>query len=671
MPLAVVVVLALFGLGGVEPPRLGCPRPSTLTGAGAGPAGVTGGAPGLDVPVGWEIFRRLDRLPLLGGAEEARLFSSADPAGGNADGFRGASSYLCRDGDGFVLAQHSGPGELTSLWFTRSGGDVRRTGRVRIELDGRAVVDAPLQALVDGALGPPFVHPLVGNADQSSGGVYVAVPMPFQHSMRVVTDFNPRFYRVAMRALADADGLATFDPGDPAADVVDLLRSAGTRDPKPPAAGTVTVRRRVRVPAGGEAALPDLFGPGSITALRLRVREGDPAGLRLGVTMDGLPTVAAPVGEFFGAGLRENRVSALLFAAEPGGWYRAWWPMPFARSAVVSLAGTPGAAPVVADLEVDWHADPPWAEELGPGGRAGYFHATSRAGRPERGRDWVLADLRGQGRIVGVSHTMSGLEPGRTYLEGDERLHVDGSRSPQFHGTGTEDFYLAGWYFNRGPFTTPFSGHTAHLAGTPDCPHQCDAAYRLLLPASVPFRTEALFTIEHGVDNRFPVAYSSTTFWYGRPDPGAVRTDTLDVGRPASEAAHGYQADRPGRPRALTSRFAGSLAPAPASGVLRATAAPVSFHLDIDPANRGVILRRTYDQALPFQAARVLVGGVPAGIWLQPAGNRHLRWAEDSFLLPAAVTAGRTRLDLTLEPLDPARPWTAARYEAFSLTGPP
>ncbi len=33
------------------------------------------------------------------------------------------------------------------------------------------------------------------------------------------------------------------------------------------------------------------------------------------------------------------------------------------------------------------------------------------------------------------------------FLEGDERVFVDGQESPHIYGTGTEDFYESGWYF--------------------------------------------------------------------------------------------------------------------------------------------------------------------------------------------------------------------------------
>ena len=45
-----------------------------------------------------------------------------------------------------------------------------------------------------------------------------------------------------------------------------------------------------------------------------------------------------------------------------------------------------------------------------------------------------------------------------SHLEGDERISVDGSRSPQIHGTGLEDFFSGGFYFIRGAFTLPTHG---------------------------------------------------------------------------------------------------------------------------------------------------------------------------------------------------------------------
>ncbi|MFC7760818.1 hypothetical protein ACFQY4_24445 [Catellatospora bangladeshensis] len=249
-------------------------------------------------PVGWDVYRRLDELPLLAAGTQTRQFSSFGRDGSNDDGFSGAYSCLRQSG-GCVIAEDRGPGEVQSIWFTRDSGDVSATGWIRIELDGVTVVDTNLQHLVNGGLGAPFSYPLVTNADQTSGGVTVKVPMPYRQSMRITTQYNPLFHHVSYRRFADATGISTFNPADRADDVIALLRAAGTRDPKPAQPGASTTATTVTVPAGGSATLANLTGPRAVSALRLRIPDGSATeavlnGLRLRITFDGRQTVDSP-----------------------------------------------------------------------------------------------------------------------------------------------------------------------------------------------------------------------------------------------------------------------------------------------------------------------------------------------------------------------------------------
>ncbi len=255
-------------------------------------------------------------------------------------------------------------------------------------------------------------------------------------------------------------------------------------------------------------------------------------GLRLRITFDGRRTVDAPLGEFFGSGLGEYPVSALFFAVNPGGWYSSWWPMPYARGATVELFNQSGVAVDVGRLEVDSNRDGRWAGQLREG-VAGYFHATARRGLTHPTVDWLFLHTAGEGKFVGVSHTMEGVaqplhtvDPAtllegstgmRGYLEGDERAYVNGSPVPSFHGTGTEDFYEGGFYFHRGPFSNFANGHSAHELKRHGCAFECDAAYRLMVADAIPFSSGLRFGIEHGATNEWPAIYGSTAFWYGRP----------------------------------------------------------------------------------------------------------------------------------------------------------
>ncbi|MEV4755502.1 DUF2961 domain-containing protein [Micromonospora sp. NPDC049559] len=631
-------------------------------------------------PVGWDAYRRLDLLPDLASGSRTRQFSGFSRTGTNDDGFSGRSSCLRTNGPGCVLAEERGPGEISSIWFTRDEGNVSATGDIRIVLDGVTVLNANLQRVVNGDLGAPFVWPLVTNADQTSGGVTIKVPMPYRESMLVTTTNNPLFYHVGYREFADATGINRFDPADPANDVVSKLRSAGRADPKPAAPGATTTGVTASPPAGGTATLATLTGPAAINQIRLRVpdasaTEANLNGLRLRMSFDGRTTVDSPLGEFFGAGLGEREVRSLMFAMDPapGGWYTAWWAMPFASSATVALVNTTGGTISGVQAEIIHAADGRWTGELGPTGGAGYFTTQSRAGATTAARDWPLVDVAGRGRFLGVTQVVRNDIPGpnnRGYLEGDERLYADGALSPLWHGTGTEDYYESGWYFNRGEYTGVFTGDTGHRVGTASCAVECDSMYRLQIGDAVAYTSGFRMGIEHGPQNDYPVRESSTAFLYTRPEVVGRSTDTLTVGDAASRGAHGYTESAAASEYRLPAVYEGDDDHDTVTDAVRATTGAVTFRLAVDPGNQGVRLRRSSDQNSAYQSATVTVDGAAAGTWLQPLGNTAQRWLDDEFPLPATLTGGKSSITVRLAPAAGAPPWTAARYTALNLVAP-
>jgi hypothetical protein len=787
-------------------------------------------------PIGWDTYRHLDRLAEIPRGVQTKQFSSFDRAGGNGDFDR----CLATTANGCVLAEVSGAGEIDNIWSTKNGGDVTSTGNITIELDGKTVLHAPFQDVVDGKLGAPFVYPLVANADQSSGGVNINVPMPFRSHMRVYTDHDPNYYHVTYRSFADAVGVTAFDRSDQALDVIATMKAAGTKDPKPAQADARTTARGFQLAPGSTTRLADVDGPGAISALRLQIPQlvGPPptatvaddgrafgaggssqftvainpnntgvrltrrldasighqsahimvdgvavadwpplsqaggchwvdqsvdlpasatAGkssitirnqfvssdldfnefaywvdssvngqvtrtdtvdlgpahtadeashayaivkqtwqgsntfcyppstqesaaviasddvlhnARLRISFDGQRTVDAPLGEFFGSGLGEYQVRALMYGMDTSanGWYSAWWPMPYRDHATVELYNGSQHTITSGTAEVTSARSARWALALSPIGGAGYFRATSNSGPTTPGSDHIFLHAAGHGKFVGVTQTMQG--PGsRGYLEGDERVYTDGAHSPQIYGTGTEDFYEGGWYFNREVFTNPFNGESSHEPGVNGCPagSDCTGVYRQMLADAVPFNSQITFGIEHGGVDDVQADYASTAYWYGQPSDTQALTDTLDVGNAASEQAHRYTSTVPGPVASLTNTYEGSNGtPAPVTDDLRATSAPVTFTVSVAKYNDGVALRRRSDQTNAFQSAIVTVDSTNAGTWLQPLGNGTHRWLDDTYPLPAALTAGKTSVTVTLTPTAGAPAWSAARYEALS-----
>ncbi|QZA17217.1 DUF2961 domain-containing protein [Mycobacterium malmoense] len=637
--------------------------------------------------VGWDTYRRLDRLPYLSADTQTVQVSSFDRSGGDFDistgNQNGSGGCLAFGAAGCVIAEDRGAGEVDSIWFTRDGGNVTRMGAIRIDLDGRTVIDAPLQSLVNGELGAPFVWPLVANAAQSPAGVYIKVPMPYRHSMRISVASHLQYYHVDYRRFSTADGVTTFSPSDPALDVIAALRAAGTMDPKPAAPTATHDIRAVELAAGTGLTIAEPTGPGSISALRLRLPG--PAdrllnGLRLLIEFDDRTTVDSPLGEFFGAGLGTNDVRSLMFATspQPGGSVElsAWWPMPFARTARVTLVNTTGHPVSGIDTDVVTTPDPQWAPALASG-RAGYFTAHSAGGPTSLGQDWLFADERGHGKFVGVSHTIRGSriktsfsDDAPYFLEGAERVYTDGSASPQWYGTGTEDFYEGGWYFNNGThFSDPLTGQPDQRTAAGGCADYCVAVYRLMLADAIGYHSAIRFGIEHGKRNMVQPDYSSTAFLYTQPDETVTPGDDVYPADPVSRLLHGYT-DADAADQLLIGTYEGNDDARPIAGLVRATQAAITFHVQIPPDNHGVLLRRTSDQANGYQSADVAIDGVPVGHWIQPRSNTFHRWLDDTYLVPESFTAGKDGMTVTLTPIPSAPPWTASRYRVDSLTGP-
>ena len=636
--------------------------------------------------VGWDTYRRLDRLPYLRTDTQALQLSSFDRTGGDFDLSTGnhndTGGCLAFGGAGCVVAEDRGAGEVDSIWFTRDGGKVTRIGNIRIELDGRTVLDAALQSVVDGGLGAPFEWPLVANAAQSPGGVYIKVPMPYRQSMRISVASNLEYYHVDYRQFSTAEGVTTFSPSDAALDVLATLRAAGTADPKPAAPTAAHDTRVVELPAGAGVTIAESSGPGSISALRLQLPEPTDqqlSGLRLQMEFDGRTTVDSPLGEFFGAGLGASRVRSLMFAAIPeqGGPLSlfAWWPMPFAHEARVTLVNTTDNPVSGIDSDVTTAPDAQWAAALA-GGRAGYFTARSHAAPTIPGQDWLFADEQGHGKFVGVSHTIRGSrirtafsDAAPYFFEGAERVYTDGAESPQWYGTGTEDLYEGGWYFNDGTrFSDPLTGQPDRRTATGGCADYCVAVYRLMLADAIDYHSAIRFGIEHGKRNMVQPDYSSTAFLYTQPDDKLAPGDDVRPADPVSRLLHGYT-DADATDQLLVSAYEGNEDTRPVIGSVRVTNAAITFHVEAEPDNRGILLRRTSDQADGFQSVDVAIDGVPVGNWLQPRSNTFHRWLGDTYLLPQSVTADKAQLTITLTPAPNSPPWTASRYQIESVTG--
>jgi hypothetical protein len=218
------------------------------------------------------------------------------------------------------------------------------------------------------------------------------------------------------------------------------------------------------------------------------------------------PSVEVPVADFFGVGFGEWRDFQSVPLNMTSGGYNSYWPMPFRRRARIVVENR---SRVVVD-RLYYNLDVETADRLPDD--VLYFHAQFRRTTTQRGVPVTLLDARGRGHYAGTLLSMQPLR-GRSlwYLEGNERVFVDGdSTVPRVLGTGTEDYFSSGWYFDTGPYSAAYHGATIK-----DSASGRISAYRWHVEDPIPFTTGLRFTIEHGGTNDTPgVDYSSVAYWY-------------------------------------------------------------------------------------------------------------------------------------------------------------
>jgi D-arabinan exo alpha-(1,3)/(1,5)-arabinofuranosidase (non-reducing end) len=291
--------------------------------------------------------------------------------------------------------------------------------------------------------------------------------------------------------------------------------------------------------AGETTVLADLQGPGVVTHMWITVAAteyGWPRLLRLRVYYDGspIPSVDAPLGDFFGVGHgMERPLSSLLVRDGSAGRSRnEYWPMPFKKSVKITLTNEGRRRVQNLYYHVDWAKYPSLPDDVL------YFHARYRQALPTRlGAPYEILRVKGRGHYVGTVLSVVQNQPG-WFGEGDDFFYVDGKTVPDLQGTGTEDYFNDAWSLRVAD--GPYAGVTV-ADGTGLGARM--TAYRWHVPDPIPFVRDLRFDIEHAgwtFDDHGAVRsafeeredlFSTVAFWYqegiaaDQPEPpyGAAR----------------------------------------------------------------------------------------------------------------------------------------------------
>jgi hypothetical protein len=223
------------------------------------------------------------------------------------------------------------------------------------------------------------------------------------------------------------------------------------------------------------------------------------------------PAVAAPVGDFFGAGLCEVANFASRYFGTSSGGFFCKWPMPFRRGFRVELENR--------DAQIDTEVFCNILYQLAPlPEAAGYFHAQFNTAHNPGPAPVEIADVRGRGHYAGCLLYMQGRERNYlSFLEAPEYVYVDSDwEKPRITGTGLEDYFLSGWYFREGPFIGPYHG-----VPVKDTLNSSVAMYRVHESDAVHFQERLKFAFVNpwSPQRLGPFCFSSVAFLYlDKPD---------------------------------------------------------------------------------------------------------------------------------------------------------
>ncbi|MEZ5461377.1 DUF2961 domain-containing protein [Dokdonella sp.] len=630
------------------------------------------GTPGPAFGLPWEIWQSPQRLASLDAADRVVEHSSHCPQGCRYDRSNAGPEspeanptplrWLYRDGAEVVVLDERGPGALTRFWMTTGNGVstcIDPAIRIQFRFDGAAEpqLDLPLASLFDGSK-MPFTPPLVADRFSSSGGFVSRVPMAYAQSLRISLsgaesganpctgdDFGLLWYQFITHRLPFGSEIATFNPMQDFPAWRNFLDQRGG-DPwnamLAPQAFQDTLQPGASLPLASRA------GSGWLRGIRMLVPIDRRPHIHLRVVVDDEIAVDMPLADFFATPEQASvQTRSVFFGEDAVGRLYSWWPMPYRQGASLELVAGPAldsAVAVSGDLSVDTEPVPP---------SAGRFIA-SLADRCTDAGEFELLEERGAGKIVGVAarYRADGVAT-RGYLEGDERVVLDDAITPVWYGTGVEDFFDAGFYFDGGAFSSALSGASEV---DPDG-NGTTSAYRILATDPIAYSRSIRWTQEAGYSPGLPVptCLRSVVYRYQGSRPLAVSLGRFEVGDAIQAARYHYQAspwancatqsgqysNEPPRNRtALDCRYSEGLSrfaftPPQIAGPLR--------------------LRRTFDAAYGIpgtlasaSAAEVRVNGVRAG-WFPPAAaNRARRWQEQEVLL--ADLPGASQLEFEIVP---------------------
>jgi Protein of unknown function (DUF2961) len=421
---------------------------------------------------------------------------------------------------GYLIAEDtSGPGVVSRMYFTGGPLAPPSTASFRDEVLRIFVDDQPFYEgkLANWRGGDGFVMPPLGR--YTSGAIVSYVPIVYQKRLQVLLDdLRPDamyYYQI------DAHTQLARPPES--RDTLAFLANNAGQLPGGALARVRYVQKEFPIAPGQGVDVLQLSEAGTLQLLSFGWNSADESAgkdVRLQLFWDGAkhPSIDLPLATFFAGRHQLRGFRTLPMVVDLNGGrtlLTTTLPMPFRRDARVRLVNA-GAQPHAIQARVEG------AAQL-PAGKFGELRASwlEAQGPFTPDRRFRAARLTGRGKFVGVVLFIEGRgkADGRTphpvsFLEGDATLIVDGR---SYQGTGTEDYFNAGFYFQDGPYESPFSALVHLMADLDKGQSEVTAVRWHVLEDAIEFEQGFELRFEYG--SYEPLAahhYSALAFYYAR-----------------------------------------------------------------------------------------------------------------------------------------------------------
>ncbi|MDR0843863.1 MAG: DUF2961 domain-containing protein [Tannerella sp.] len=646
------------------------------------------------IPVGLEAMAKLERLPILypQGTKKNRCITY-DAAGGNGFGLFLSmfKKYVDPNGE-IVFFDTYGPGCLyrqqMNIWINNGVGAKNKNIRIRYYFDEETVlrIDVPVFEFFNGEH-TPVSDPFAFRQNSQFGIVYY--PFSFEKRLRITLSDTALVRMVNENIEASCNWFQfdylTYPVGTKVktwdtqtTEYEETVRKQWTNlgeDPKS-TAGNQSVEKTFPLRPGEQVVLFKHIGEASIAGIQLQIEPFTAetfynTQIRIQWDDQAVPSVDIPISYFFGGGgVKDDKWNDVFQCLLHG--YDAknqtaycYWPMPFQKQATVSLVNNSTENIDALTGKISWK---PASVLHYPKKETGYFSMKltkdiSPGGltRKDFAKPYANAFYeKGHGQVIAVN-----MWSGNFYEDGDEFTYIDGSRTPQIHGDGTEDDFNQGWAGAR--YQKPIWG--ALINGV-------KGAYRIHLNEpyiyynEIDMRFEYTNSIYQGVSPRKRQGTDSAAIetefvvWYYRSPSGTALhlTDSIDIGDPASEKSHLFQIAGQQDFNTLTQGY-DSYESADEFDVVtdngRSFDQYCAFKVNLSPQNQGVRLRKRINRTgNGIQTAAVYVDGkkIPVPWYIATYSEQASRkdrsfdgWFDSEYEIPSSYTKGKKQVEIRIE----------------------